>query len=179
MNRAVFLDRDGVLVRATLDGAIPRPPASVDEVEILPGAVEACEKLKEAGFRLIMVTNQPDVARGKTTLNVVEAINDFVASMIDLDAVRVCYHDDADKCACRKPKPGMLLDAARDFDIELEASFMVGDRWRDIEAGQNAGCRTILVASYGDAEKPMTPDFRADSLTDAAQTILSTSRDWS
>lgn len=173
MRRAVFLDRDGVLNRAILLHGKPHPPANVAEFEILPGAVEACRALKEAGFVLIVVTNQPDVARGTQQRSVVEAINDTLLSVVPLDDIKVCYHDDQDHCSCRKPLPGLLIEAAKEWQIDLSASFMVGDRWKDIESGLRAGCRTILIGvDYGE-EKLSAPDHRVHSLAEVPAWILS------
>jgi D-glycero-D-manno-heptose 1,7-bisphosphate phosphatase len=145
VKRAVFLDRDGVLNRAHLVDGVPHPPARAAELELLPGVVEATRQLAGAGFLLIVVTNQPDIARGTTTAAEVEAIHQALRSQLPLDDVRVCPHDDADRCACRKPLPGLLLEAARDHDVALSSSVMVGDRWRDVEAGRRAGTKTIYV----------------------------------
>ena len=172
MRQAVFLDRDGVLTRAIVREGKPYPPASLAELEILPGAAEACIKLHQAGFLLIVVTNQPDVARGAQRREFVEAINQALADQLPLDDIRVCYHDDVDRCTCRKPEPGLLLQSAHDWNIDLSASFMVGDRWKDIEAGRRAGCKTIFV-NYGYAERqPDRPDYRVGSLLEAVDWIL-------
>ncbi len=172
MKRAVFLDRDGVLNRAFLRGGVLHPPQGPDEVEILPGAAEACRLLREATYVLIIVTNQPDVARGRQCREVVEAINSAVVSAVSVDDVRVCYHDDVDACDCRKPSPGMLLEAARAWRVDLSSSFMVGDRWRDIEAGRRAGCQTVLVGDHHEEGKRVVPDHHVDSLGAAAGIIL-------
>lgn len=172
MQRAVFLDRDGVLNCAPVRDGRPQSPSRVAEVEILPGVPGACERLRVHGFLLIVVTNQPEVARGRLERRTVEEINDFLRSRILLDDVRVCYHDDPDGCDCRKPKPGMLLAAARDFNISLNRSFVVGDRWRDIEAGRRAGCPTVLI-DYGYAEQhPSGMDFTTHTLSSAVDWIL-------
>jgi D-glycero-D-manno-heptose 1,7-bisphosphate phosphatase len=168
---AVFLDRDGTINAATVRDGKPYPPASPGELVILPGADAAIAALRAAGFRTIVVTNQPDVATGKQRREVVEAINAALRARVALDDVRVCYHADADGCACRKPKPGLLLEAARDWRIDLGRSFMVGDRWRDVDAGRAAGCRTILIES-GYAEKRSEPDFSVSSLAEACTIIL-------
>lgn len=171
MRQAVFLDRDGILVRALVRDGKPYPPTSFAELEILPGVVEACTMLHKAGFLLIVVSNQPDVARGSQQREVVEAMNQMLREKLPLDDIRVCYHD-ADHCSCRKPEPGMLLQATRDWNIDLSASFMVGDRWKDIEAGRRAGCKTIF-ADYGYKErKPDCPDHRIGSLIEAVDWIL-------
>ncbi len=172
MKRAVFLDRDGVLNRAFLRGGVLSPPERPDQVEILPGAAEACQLLRQAGYVLIVVTNQPDVARGRQHQEVVEAINSTIRSAVSVDEVRVCYHDDNDGCECRKPAPGMILSAGRDWSIDLSESFMVGDRWRDIEAGRRAGCQTVLVGDHHEEGGRVVPDHQVDSLGAAAGIIL-------
>jgi len=172
MRRAIFLDRDGVLNRAIVVEGRPYPPANLAEFEILPGVVEACTKLRKAGFLLIVVTNQPDVARGTQKREVVEAINDALLSKVPIDQFRVCYHDDGDQCSCRKPLPGLLTDAAREWQIDLSASYIVGDRWKDIESGRRAGCNTILVESDYDETIPCAPDHRVSSLAGASEWIL-------
>jgi D-glycero-D-manno-heptose 1,7-bisphosphate phosphatase len=172
MRRAVFLDRDGVIIRAMVRAGKPYPPANLAEMEILPGVPEALGKLHDAGFMLIVVTNQPDVARGTTPKAAVEAINDYLASRLPIDEFRTCYHDSGDGCDCRKPLPGALLAAAKQHGIELGESFMVGDRWRDTEAGQRAGCKTIFI-DYGYAEQqPESVDYRVSSLQEATKIII-------
>ena len=168
--RAVFLDRDGVINRAYVRDGVSRPPASADALEILPGVPEALARLRRAGFRLIVVTNQPDVARGTQTREAVEAIHARLMAALPLDEIRVCYHDDADGCPCRKPKTG-AADPGRRRRISA-ASIMVGDRWRDIEAGRRAGCATVLVESGGHEPLAHEPDVRVASLAEAADWIL-------
>ncbi|MEE8574824.1 MAG: HAD family hydrolase [Thermodesulfobacteriota bacterium] len=170
--RAVFLDRDGVINKAVVRDGRPFPPANVLELQLLPGVEEAIERLRGAGFKIIVVTNQPDVTRGVQEKEEVEAIHEEIKSKLRVDDIRVCYHDDPDGCDCRKPKPGLLTKAAEDFGIDLSSSFMVGDRWRDIDAGKEAGCKTILV-EYGYAEKKATGyDRRVNSLAEAAEWII-------
>lgn len=171
-SRAVFLDRDGVLNQAVVVHGRPYPPTSLENMVILPGVPEALADLRRAGFLLIVVTNQPDVARGKTPLSLVEAMNEHLRTSLPLDAVRTCFHDDVQNCGCRKPKPGLLVDAARDFGIDLAASFMVGDRWRDIEAGRQAGCRTVFIDYAYQEKRPEQFDFSAASFPEAASIIL-------
>jgi D-glycero-D-manno-heptose 1,7-bisphosphate phosphatase len=170
--RAVFLDRDGVLNDVVVRDGRPYPPGDAGEVEVLPGVGEACARLRAAGFELVVVTNQPDVARGTQTLEAVERINDVLRAALPLDEVVVCAHDDADDCECRKPKPGMLVDAGARRRLDLAASFMVGDRWRDVEAGRRAGCRTVLVDRGYDAPSAV-PDATVSDLGEAAEWILS------
>lgn len=169
---AVFLDRDGVVNRAMVREGKPYPPASLEELEILPGVPESLAALKAAGYRLIVVTNQPDVARGTTPKALVDSMNDWLKSELPLDAVLTCFHDTVDQCDCRKPKPGLLMGAARDLHIDLSISFMVGDRWRDVEAGQHAGCKTFFIDYGYDEKQPESYDFRVESLREAGQIIL-------
>jgi D-glycero-D-manno-heptose 1,7-bisphosphate phosphatase len=177
MRRAIFLDRDGVINRAIVRGGKPYPPANLTELEILPGVAEACQRLRDAGFLLVVVTNQPDVARGSQSREVVEAINNALQAALPLDDLRVCYHDDKDECQCRKPAPGLLQSAASDWQIDLSASFMIGDRWKDIAAGREAGCCTVLIEA--DYAEPLLsqPDWRASSLLAAAHQILNIQQD--
>lgn len=167
--RAVFLDRDGVLVGSQVVDGVPTPSP---EPELLPGVVEACDLLREAGFRLVMVTNQPDIARGRVDRAQVDRTNEVLQSRLGLADVRVCPHDDDDACRCRKPASGMLTDAALDGGIDLAGSVMVGDRWRDVEAGKRAGTRTVFVDHRYDERQPESPDLVVGSLLDAVPYIL-------
>ena len=174
---AVFLDRDGVLNRALVRDGLPYPPRDMAEVEILPGVSEALLALKAAGFILITVSNQPDVARGTLRRDTVDSINAYLAERMPMDRFIMCYHDSGDGCACRKPKPGMLHEGAFEFNVDLSRSYMVGDRWRDVEAGKNAGCKTIFIDYGYDERQPESYDFVAGSLLEAAQIILSVEQD--
>ena len=172
MTRAVFLDRDGVLNKADIRNGKPYSPDSVQEMIIVPDAAEALGRLRAHGFRLIVATNQPDIARKRLTREQVDAMNAHLRSALPLDAIEVCAHDDADRCDCRKPKPGLLLNAANRDGIALDKSFMVGDRYRDIEAGHSAGCRTILIGDgYGETFKAQ-PNAKFATLSEAADWIL-------
>jgi len=172
MKRAVFLDRDGVINRAVVRDGKPYPPADLPAVEILPGVSGAMHLLHEAGWLLIVVTNQPDVARGTTPRAVVEAINAYLQDCLPIDEFRTCYHDSSDGCNCRKPLPGALLSAADAHGIDLASSYMVGDRWRDIEAGERAGCKTIFLDYGYDEKQPKKFNHRVRSLAEAANIIL-------
>jgi D-glycero-D-manno-heptose 1,7-bisphosphate phosphatase len=174
--RAVFLDRDGVINAAVVRDGKPYPPANASMLEILPGVPAALADLKAAGYALVVVTNQPDVARGTQTRAAVDAIHDRLRRELPLDAIYACFHDDADHCACRKPAPGMLLDAARDLDLDLAASVMVGDRWRDVAAGVAAGCRTVFINCHYSEARPTTFDVELSSLPEAAVWIRGASR---
>lgn len=175
--RAVFLDRDGVINQAVVRDGRPYPPESPDDLQVLPGVADALGRLKQAGYLLIVVTNQPDVARGTQERAVVEAMHARLASMLPIDEFRACYHDDADDCVCRKPRPGMMLDAARQHGLDLAASTVVGDRWRDVEAGRRAGCRTIFIDRDYRERRPDDADFVVRSLAEAADYILSSLAD--
>jgi len=173
VNRAVFLDRDGVLNHAILRDGKPYPPHDVGELRIVDEAVPALLRLREAGYRLIVVTNQPDVARGTQTRASVDSINEALRARLPLDEFVVCDHDGND-CMCRKPNPGMLLDAAKRHDLDLARSFMIGDRWRDVEAGQRAGCTSLFI-DHGYRERQPDPPFvRVASIGAAADWILRT-----
>jgi len=170
MRPAVFLDRDGVINRALVRDNKPFPPARIDQVDVLPGVPEALGRLRAAGYALIVVTNQPDVARGKQTREGVQAIHDHLATLLPVDEFRVCFHDDDDGCHCRKPKPGLLTATPAHA---LARSIVVGDRWRDIEAGRRAGCRATVFIDYEyDEPAPVNADTRVRSLAEAADWIL-------
>jgi len=173
--RAAFLDRDGVINRAIVRNGKPYPPTRIEEVEILPGVPDALARLKQANFRLLVVTNQPDIARGTVQSSTVDAIDDFLMRKLPLDRIYVCPHDSSAACACRKPRPGLLLKGADDFAIDLLASFMVGDRWRDIEAGHAVGCETFFIDYRYDERRPNAPDHVVASLAEAARIVLSSS----
>lgn len=171
--RAVFLDRDGVINEAILRDGKPYPPASLDALRVLPGVPEALSTLREAGFLLLVVTNQPDVARKLQTRETVEQMHALLRQALLLDDFFVCWHDDADSCCCRKPAPGLLLTAASKYGLDLASSFMVGDRWRDVEAGRRAGCKTVwLDMGYLEQEPALHPDLRVSSLGEATEWIL-------
>jgi len=171
--RAVFLDRDGVLNRAIVKDGKPYPPARLADLKIVPDAPMTLNALRGAGFLLVVVTNQPDVARGAASRDTVEEIHSALRAELPLDDIFVCFHDDMDECVCRKPRPGLLHEAAEKYDIDLRASYLIGDRWRDVEAGARAGCRTVLM-DYGYREKGPTesPSARVMSLREAAECIL-------
>jgi D-glycero-D-manno-heptose 1,7-bisphosphate phosphatase len=166
--RAVFIDRDGVILHSPVEGGVPRPPRGDAEFAYLPGVGEALGLIRAASLVPVVVTNQPDVVRGLTSRTQVEAFHERLRLDHGLVHVYTCFHDD-DGCACRKPAPGLLQQAAQDLDLSLPASFMIGDRWRDIEAGRRASCTTLLVRHpySGDA----SPDVSVSSLLEAARHI--------
>jgi D-glycero-D-manno-heptose 1,7-bisphosphate phosphatase len=145
MNKAIFLDRDGVINKTIFKMGKPRAPYSMEEFAFIDGVKEATERLKGHGYLLIVVTNQPDVARGWVSREQVDLVNEHVMKSLPLDEIIACFHTDKDKCLCRKPEPGMILEAQKKWDIDLSKSYLVGDRASDIEAAHRAGCHGILV----------------------------------
>jgi len=172
LRSAVFLDRDGVLNQVFVRDGVTHPPAHVGEFAFLPGVPDAVRRLHAAGFPLVVVTNQPDVARGTQTREGVETIHERLRSELPLLDVLACYHDNGDDCACRKPRPGMLLEAAQRWRLDLPRSFLVGDRWSDVVAGQTSGCRTVLVETPYSGRGKCRPDHCAKDLAEAANWIL-------
>lgn len=170
--RAVFLDRDGVLVRSEIRDGKPYAALTLADFEILSEAPQAVRSLKKAGYVTVLVTNQPELARGNVDQATMDAMHAALGEVLPLDDVRVCPHDSGEGCDCRKPAPGMLLDAARDLGLDLAQSYVVGDRWRDVGAGRAAGCRTILIErGYTEPEREI-PDFTVSDVAEAARLIL-------
>jgi D-glycero-D-manno-heptose 1,7-bisphosphate phosphatase len=170
--RAAFVDRDGVLIRAQVRDGRPSPVEHPEDVEIIEGAAESCAELRRAGILVVVVTNQPDVARGTATIAGVEAIHQRILDQIEVDAVVACYHDDIDDCQCRKPRPGMLTYVADQWDVALTESVLIGDRWRDVEAGKRCGCQTVFVDHGYDERAPDAPDLTVGTLAEALPWIL-------
>jgi D-glycero-D-manno-heptose 1,7-bisphosphate phosphatase len=168
LRRAVFLDRDGVINRNKVRDGRPHGPRSVEDFVVLPGVGEAVATLRAAGYLVIVATNQPGLAR-----ETVEAMHAKLRRAVPVDDIRVCPHVESDNCACRKPKPGLLLEAAREHGISLAQSWMVGDRWRDVEAGKAAGCRTVFIDhGYTNEPRPRDPDVVVRSLAEAVPFML-------
>jgi D-glycero-D-manno-heptose 1,7-bisphosphate phosphatase len=176
--RAIFLDRDGVLNRPVVRDGLPFPPASLDDFELYPGVAAGSEQLKAAGFILIVVSNQPDVGRGTQTRDAVEAMHEELRTAVPaLDAIEVCYHAGASRgepCDCRKPKPGMLLAAAATHHIDLQRSFLIGDRWRDVDCAKAAGCRAVFIDHGYNEPLREKPEFIVANFTEAVARILET-----
>lgn len=173
MHRAVFLDRDGVINANLERDGRPVAPTTLAEFSLLPGVQDAVRQLKELGYLVIVITNQPDVANGLSERATVEAMHDVIRARLPIDDVRTCFHNDAAGCACRKPKPGMILAAAAEHGIDLARSYVVGDRWRDVAAGRAAGCFTIFIDYSYQQDGPNFPHAVAKSLPEAAAIILS------
>lgn len=173
---AIFLDRDGVINQSDVRNGRPYPPNSLADLRILPGVPEAVNALRDSGYLIILTTNQPDVRTGRQTREAVEAIHTQIRQTVYLDDIKVCYHVDEDNCNCRKPKPGMLLDAAKRHGIDIKRSWMIGDRWRDVDAGKAVGCRTVFIDyGYANDPRPRNPDITVRSLAKAVPLILSCS----
>jgi D-glycero-D-manno-heptose 1,7-bisphosphate phosphatase len=168
MNKAIFLDRDGVINAVKLIDGKPYPPKDLSELNILPKVDEALFTLKGLGYLLIVITNQPDVSRGKAQIKTIENINNFLKTLFPLDDFYTCYHDDIQNCDCRKPRPGNILRAVTKYDIDINSSFMIGDRWRDIQAGLSAGCKTFFIDYNYNEKRPENYDFKVESLHEAS-----------
>jgi len=171
-NKAVFLDRDGVINKSLVKNGKPFPPQSPSELKIIPGVLDALIELKQKDFLLIVVTNQPDVGRGKQKKKIVEEFHTELKSKLPLDQIYTCYHGQDGECECRKPKPGLLFQAAKDYDIDYKKSFMIGDRWKDIDAGNSVKCKTIFIDYNYDEQVKISANYETSSLYDAAKWIL-------
>jgi D-glycero-D-manno-heptose 1,7-bisphosphate phosphatase len=171
VRRAVFLDRDGVINKLIKKGEAYYSPHRTGELELYPGVRRSLEILKCLKFVIVVFTNQPDIKRGMMILEDLQAMHETIKNELPIDDIFVCLHDDSDLCACRKPEPGLLLEAASKWNIDLGKSFVIGDRWRDIEAGSRAGCGTLLIGDSKDQERPCRPDHTAGDLASAVRII--------
>jgi D-glycero-D-manno-heptose 1,7-bisphosphate phosphatase len=172
---AVFLDRDGVVNQLVYRDGKAVSPRSIDAFVFVPGIQAAVKRLKVAGFPVFIVTNQPDIARGKMAAIALDQMTERIYQILPIDDLRVCPHDDRDDCACRKPRPGMLLDLAAQWQVDLRRSFIVGDSWKDIQAGKQAGCHTILIArdyNQGSENRGIEPDWSVAEVGAAVDVIL-------
>ncbi len=177
MFKAVFLDRDGVLNHTEVRDGKPYAPTNIEDFKILPGTFESLSMLKKLGFVLAVITNQPDVGNGKIKKVIVEKMNAMLLLKLPIDVIKVCYHAQTDGCDCRKPKPGMILEAAADLQASLSQSYMIGDRSGDISAGKAAGCTTILIDRNYAEDIIEEPDFKELSLESAINIIISQNMD--
>jgi len=169
MNCAVFFDRDGVINKVMIQDGKPFSPRRFKEFKFVEGVENVLERLKREGFLNIIVTNQPDIARGLMEWKELNKMHEYIKENLPIDDIFVCPHDDKDNCECRKPKPGMFFEAAKKWNINLNASFMIGDSWRDIEAGKAAGCITILVdMPYN---QRVDPDYRVEKIEEVLSII--------
>jgi D-glycero-D-manno-heptose 1,7-bisphosphate phosphatase len=173
LRRAVFLDRDGVINRCEVRGGKPYAPRHLSDFRLLPGASGAVRSLKRAGLLVVVVTNQPDIGHGLVDPAEVAAMHDKLKRALAIDDIKMCPHRQHTDCTCRKPKPGMLLEVARERHIDLKKSFMVGDRWSDVVAGQAVGCYTVFIDRGYREMRLARPDGYAASLAAAARLVLS------
>ncbi len=168
--RTAIFDRDGVINRIVMRDGAPASPRNMEEFIIDPEAPAALGRLKAAGFRIYVASNQPDLARSNVAPEIIDAMTAAILAALPIEAVRICPHDDGDGCDCRKPRPGMLLGLARDFGFDLHGAFMIGDTWKDVHAGRAAGCATILLER--DYNRGVVADFKAAALSAAIDLIL-------
>lgn len=168
--RAVFLDRDGVLNAVVYREGRPASPRDPAQFMLEPAAPAAVQALQRAGLRTFVVSNQPDIARGRLEPAALAAMMDELVARVAVDDVRICPHDDADRCACRKPQPGLIRELAERWNVELARSYLVGDGWRDIAAGRAAGCRTVLLQQRYNED--VAADHAARDLSAAVEWIL-------
>lgn len=173
---AVFFDRDGTLNRSNFDGNKSHAPTTFADFEIFPEAIYVISRLKELGFQIIVITNQPTIATGVLPLSELEKMNKLLLDTLKVNAIHYCPHTDHVLCNCRKPEPGMLFAARDEHDLDLSKSFMVGDTWKDVIAGQKAGCKTILLRRQWSEEDKCNPDFVIDKLSQALDIISQRSR---
>jgi D-glycero-D-manno-heptose 1,7-bisphosphate phosphatase len=174
--RAVFLDRDGVINRIAVRNGMPHPPSHVEEFELYEDVPDGCVRLKAANFLLVVITNQPDVGRGTQSREAVEAMNRKMQSALPfLDRIEICYHAGehyGQPCGCRKPRPGLILRAAADLNIDPKRSYVIGDRWRDVDCARAAGCRAILIERGYTETLREAPDFTVANFNDAVNAVL-------
>jgi len=171
VHKAIFLDRDGVLNKAPIINGIPQSPKEIDDVKIISKTYSALKKLKLMGFCLVIITNQPDFRRGTTSKTKLQTLNNHIGKLTKIQNIYTCFHDDLDNCLCRKPKPGLILMAANDLNIKLSESYLIGDRWKDIEAAQNAGVQGFFIDYKYKERQPELPYIAVDSLYHAATYI--------
>jgi D-glycero-D-manno-heptose 1,7-bisphosphate phosphatase len=172
LRSAVFLDRDGVINQAIVKKGRPFPPRTIEEFALLPDVSSAIATLRECGLIVVVVTNQPDISSGLISLDFVNQVHNEIKRLTGIEEFYVCPHLDFDDCDCRKPKPGLLHKAAKDLDLDLKSSYMVGDRWKDIQAGNLAECQSFFI-DYSYNEKTPNPPFHpVGSLLQATEKIL-------
>jgi D-glycero-D-manno-heptose 1,7-bisphosphate phosphatase len=170
MRRAAFLDRDGVLAVEIVRNGNAYAPTRLEDFHVVQGAADQVLRLKAAGLVCVVFTNQPEVGRGLLTMDTLDSMHALLRSQVPVDDVLVCPHGADGECECRKPAPGMLHEAARRWNIALSESFVIGDRWRDIEAGRSVGCYSILLErTYSECR---SADVAVGTLEAAADAVL-------
>jgi D-glycero-D-manno-heptose 1,7-bisphosphate phosphatase len=174
--RAVFLDRDGVINRVVVRNGRPHPPSSPKDFELYDDVIDECAGLKAASFLLVVITNQPDVGRGVQSREVVEAMHLKLQSALpSLDRIEICYHGGerhGQPCDCRKPRPGLILRAAAELNIDLKESYVIGDRWRDIDCARAAGCHAIFIDRGYKENLRQAPDVTVANFKEAVNAVL-------
>jgi len=168
MKSGVFLDRDGVVNKIILKERRPYSPRKLDQLEILDGVRDAVKILQKLGFKVVVITNQPEISRGLITENLVMEMHNKISEETGIKNFYFCRHDDFHDCGCRKPKTGMLLRAAVELDLDFNQSYLVGDRWKDIQAGQKVGCKCYFIDNNYDEPMPISPFHTVKSLYEAA-----------
>lgn len=172
MNKAIFFDRDGVLIEAVVKNKKPFSIKKIKDLKFLINDNEIFLKLKNLGYKLIIVTNQPDVARNKISEKFVDDVNSAIKKKYFIDYAYTCLHDDISNCSCRKPKNGLLIEAQRDFNLNIKKCFLIGDRWKDISAAESSGCKSIFIDYNYDEKKPEKYTFKVNSISEAINIIL-------
>lgn len=181
MRRALFLDRDGILDELVFyeSSGEWEAPRVTGDLRMIEGVTAALQRFVDAGWLLFIITNQPNVAKGKATREDVEAVNEAVLRALQVPVARsyICFHQQSDGCICRKPSPHFLQEAAREFEVDLGASWMAGDQDSDLLCGRNAGCRVALIEHHGSAHKrgQVEPDLRVRDLGELANALIPTS----
>lgn len=173
LQKAVFLDRDGVLNKTKALNGKPYAPKFFNDFFLYECAAEQLYRLKERNFKLIVVTNQPDVGNGITESSEVDKMHKFITDNLPIDLIKTCFHSQTFGCSCRKPSPGMFFQAARELRVSALESFMIGDRYSDIKAGNSFGCRSILIDRYYLEDAIASPWRVSKSLTESVTAILS------
>jgi D-glycero-D-manno-heptose 1,7-bisphosphate phosphatase len=177
MRRAVFLDRDGVINLAYIRNGKSYPPKDLSQLVILTGVEESVKKLRKFGFEVVVVTNQPDISNGNSSYEMVHKLHKEIQLLTGIKNYYICPHVEVDRCSCRKPMPGLLLEAAKDLNLDLKKSYMVGDRWRDVSAGQSAGCKNFFIDYNYREERPKEPFITVLSLLHAVEIIIGENND--
>tara|TARA_B100000787_G_C16195201_1_gene300285 strand:- start:2202 stop:2729 length:528 start_codon:yes stop_codon:yes gene_type:complete len=171
MNKAIFFDRDGVLINAPVVNGKPKSIKNQLDINFIADE-DLILKLKKFGYFLIVITNQPDISRKLISKKFVEVINTIIKKKYCLDKIYVCPHSDLDNCSCRKPKNGLILEAKKDYNLDLNSCFMIGDRWRDIDAAEISGCKSIFIDYNYNEQKPNNANYTVKCITSAIKKIL-------
>jgi D-glycero-D-manno-heptose 1,7-bisphosphate phosphatase len=172
MNKAIFLDRDGVIIKSKIVNHKPFAYKTINEIKIITGVKKYISLFKKEGWKVIVITNQPDVKYGHNTFANVEKINKYLKNFLSIDEFYVCYHGNKDNCKCRKPKCGLFFKAKKKYDIDFNLSYMIGDRWSDVKAGNSAGCKTFFIDYFYNEKLAKNYTYKVKSFTEAAKIIL-------